>query len=303
MLHTERELPRFSVAFSIASNDLVGKGVNLSQSGLGFLTEDEIIPSEGIPFSAEIRGAIFSTRTYQIKGTANLLYSIQSPAHGDLHYNGFEFTELLGESGSILQDLIQDLSRLGSASTEEQKQDIVNLANYTDFPSSDIFEKAVYFCSLAKPQLHSDYKTLSSYLDSSSASSARIALRDTTTSRDMIMMGSNNYLGLTTHPDVIQAGIRSLEKYGAGNGAGSMVGGTLTIHNQLEEELSDFIGKDAAMLFSSGYAANVGTISGLARPHDAVINDQYNHASIFDGCRLSGAKTLLYAHNDLDSLR
>jgi glycine C-acetyltransferase len=118
----------------------------------------------------------------------------------------------------------------------------------------------------------------------------------------MVMMGSNNYLGLTTHPDVINAGIEGLKKYGSGNGAGAMVGGTLSIHRELEESISDFIGKESVMLFNSGYSTNLGAISGLLRPQDAVIIDQLSHASIYDGCNLSNAKTLIFSHNKAESL-
>ena len=116
------------------------------------------------------------------------------------------------------------------------------------------------------------------------------------------MMGSNNYLGLTTHPDIIKAAINGVKKYGTGNGAGAMVGGTLSIHKELEEELADFIGKEEVMIFNSGYSANLGTISGLLRPQDAAVIDQASHASIYDGCALSNSKTLIFSHNNVSSL-
>ncbi|MQY76873.1 MAG: aminotransferase class I/II-fold pyridoxal phosphate-dependent enzyme, partial [Spirochaeta sp.] len=93
-----------------------------------------------------------------------------------------------------------------------------------------------------------------------------------------------------------------MEQFGTGSGSGAMVGGTFSIHKELEEQLADFVGKESVMLFNSGYSANLGAISGLLRPKDAVINDQFNHASIFDGCALSGAKTLIFSHNNISSL-
>jgi len=120
--------------------------------------------------------------------------------------------------------------------------------------------------------------------------------------RQLIMVGSNNYLGLTTHPKVREAAIEAIRQYGTSCTGSRFLNGTLGLHRQLEEELADFVGKEAALVFSTGYQTNVGTISALVGRDDVVITDKEDHASIIDGCRLSYGKMVRFRHNDLQSL-
>lgn len=117
-----------------------------------------------------------------------------------------------------------------------------------------------------------------------------------------IMLGSNNYLGLTTQPEVIEAAVKALEKYGTGCSGSRFLNGTLQMHLELEEELAQFLNKEAAMTFSTGFQSNLGIISAIAKHGDYILNDKENHASIYDACRLSYAKTLSYRHNDMGEL-
>lgn len=117
-----------------------------------------------------------------------------------------------------------------------------------------------------------------------------------------IMLGSNNYLGLTTEPSVVEAGIKALEKYGTGCSGSRFLNGTLQMHLELEEELAKFLHKEAAMTFSTGFQSNLGIISAIAGHGDYILNDKENHASIYDACRLSYAKTFCYKHNDMADL-
>lgn len=117
-----------------------------------------------------------------------------------------------------------------------------------------------------------------------------------------IMLGSNNYLGLTTVPEVVEAARQALEKYGTGCSGSRFLNGTLEMHIELEQELADFLRKDAAMTFSTGFQANLGAISALVGLGDYVVMDRENHASIYDGCRLSFGKMLRYNHSDMDDL-
>lgn len=118
-----------------------------------------------------------------------------------------------------------------------------------------------------------------------------------------IMLGSNNYLGLTTHPQVLEAGIRALETYGSGCSGSRFLNGTLQLHSQLEEALARFLRKDAVVTFSTGFQSNLGIISALVGKGDYILCDRENHASIYDGCRLSYGKMLRYRHNDMDDLK
>ncbi len=118
-----------------------------------------------------------------------------------------------------------------------------------------------------------------------------------------IMLGSNNYLGLTTHPEVVEAGRRALETYGSGCSGSRFLNGTLTMHLELEKELARFLHKEAVATFSTGFQSNLGIISALVGRGDYVICDKENHASIYDGCKLSYGTMLRYRHMDMDDLK
>jgi len=121
--------------------------------------------------------------------------------------------------------------------------------------------------------------------------------------KEMIMIGSNNYLGLTSHPDVKKAAMEAIEIYGSGCTGSRLLNGTLDIHVELEKKLAQFMGKESALIFSSGFKTNLGTISALIDKGDFVITDRSDHASIVDGCRLSFGKALRFKHNDMADLK
>ena len=117
-----------------------------------------------------------------------------------------------------------------------------------------------------------------------------------------IMLGSNNYLGLTENPEIIQAGVDALNTYGTGCSGSRFLNGTLRMHLELEAELADFLHKEAAMTFPSGFQSNLGIISALVGHGDYVICDRENHASIYDGCRLSYGRMLTFGHANMQEL-
>jgi 8-amino-7-oxononanoate synthase len=120
--------------------------------------------------------------------------------------------------------------------------------------------------------------------------------------RPVLLLCSNNYLGLADHPRVREAAAEAAMRYGAGSGASRLISGNMTIHRRLEEQLCEFKRSEACLLFGSGYLANSGVISALAREGDVVFSDALNHASIVDGCRLARAETFVYDHCDLEHL-
>ncbi len=120
--------------------------------------------------------------------------------------------------------------------------------------------------------------------------------------KDIIMIGSNNYLGLTSHPEVCEAAIKAVEKYGSGCSGSRFLNGTLDIHVALEKELAEFLHKEDVVTFSTGFQSNLGIISAIAGRTDYILCDKENHASIYDGCRLSFAKMLRYNHSDMEDL-
>ncbi len=117
-----------------------------------------------------------------------------------------------------------------------------------------------------------------------------------------IMLGSNNYLGLTIHPEVIEAGKEAILKYGSGCSGSRFLNGTTKLHLELEKELAEFLHKEECVTFSTGFQSNLGIISAICGRNDYIIGDKENHASIYDGCRLSYAKLLRYEHNDMTDL-
>jgi 8-amino-7-oxononanoate synthase len=120
--------------------------------------------------------------------------------------------------------------------------------------------------------------------------------------RRLVMAGSNNYLGLTHHPKVVEASRAAITRYGSGCTGSRFLNGTLTLHEELEARIARFLGKDACITSGTGFQTNVGAISALAGRGDLIFGDRDNHASIIDGCRLALGKLLKYRHNDMEDL-
>jgi 8-amino-7-oxononanoate synthase len=116
--------------------------------------------------------------------------------------------------------------------------------------------------------------------------------------KDYINFSSNDYLGLSNHPDIITRSQDALNTFGCGSGASRLLGGGCTLHRELEEKIAQFKGTERALVFNSGYAANTGIIPVLTSKEDVIFSDELNHASIIDGCRLSKARVLVYRHKD-----
>jgi len=120
--------------------------------------------------------------------------------------------------------------------------------------------------------------------------------------RKLLQFSSNNYLGLANHPRLKAAAMAAVERYGVGSGASRLVCGNLDLNRKLEEKLAQLKKKEAALLYSTGYMANLGVIAALAGEGDLILSDEYNHASIVDACRLSRAQTRVYPHKRMDEL-
>lgn len=120
--------------------------------------------------------------------------------------------------------------------------------------------------------------------------------------RQVLLLCSNNYLGIAGHPALVEKMIAATREYGAGSGSSRLISGTMPPHVDLEERIAAFKGTPAALLFNSGYAANTGILQGLLGPDDVIFSDELNHASIIDGCRLAKARTVVYPHCAVDVL-
>jgi 8-amino-7-oxononanoate synthase len=160
---------------------------------------------------------------------------------------------------------------------------------------NDIFEKCSGFTT-AKELQHADLYPFFRVIES--AQDPEVIMNG----KKMIMVGSNNYLGLTNHPRVKEAAIEAIRKYGSGCAGSRFLNGTLDIHVQLEEKLARFMRRDAALVFSTGFQVNLGVISALVCKDDTVIIDKMDHASIVDGCRLSYGDVKRFRHNDMANL-
>jgi 8-amino-7-oxononanoate synthase len=120
--------------------------------------------------------------------------------------------------------------------------------------------------------------------------------------REVLLFAGSNYLDLAHHPDVVEASVRAARELGCAAGGSRLITGNLAIHEALEAELADFLGRDTALVFNTGYMANLGVIPALADAGDLIVSDALNHASIVDGCRLSRADVRVFPHGDVDAL-
>ncbi|WP_163833145.1 aminotransferase class I/II-fold pyridoxal phosphate-dependent enzyme [Spartinivicinus ruber] len=178
----------------------------------------------------------------------------------------------------------------------------LTMKDFHEYRSPDLFAKAHRFNDFYQAKT-----TDGSYwygMPMLSRSNGRVLIYDEIRQekREFIMMASNNYLGLANHPKVLEAIETTVRKYGATHTGSRIIGGTNHLHKELEQRLADFKGTEDAIVFPSGYSANVGTISALVRKYDAIIVDKLNHMSIMDGAKLSGGAVKIYRHNDMGHL-
>jgi 8-amino-7-oxononanoate synthase len=159
----------------------------------------------------------------------------------------------------------------------------------------DIFDKAVEFTRARDAQAMGIYPFFIPF-DDSEGTIVRYQ------GREIIMIGSNNYLGLTTHPKVREAAIEATREFGTSCTGSRFMNGTLALHEELEERLADFIGKEKVLVFSTGYQTNLGVISAIVGRGDVVITDKEDHASIIDGCMLSFGEMKRFRHSEMDDL-
>jgi 8-amino-7-oxononanoate synthase len=175
-------------------------------------------------------------------------------------------------------------------------------ADFLELSDADVFAKARAF-----EPFYSDWNakgTCSYHRLLTTGCTGRTTIRDRLTGREreFIVLASNNYLGLNHHPEVVDAARQAIEKYGSGMCGSRFLSGTYDLVEELEAELANYEQSEAAVFFTSGYQANVGTISALLRSGDIAFIDRLSHASIVDGCRMSGCKIRAFKHNNVEHL-
>ena len=173
--------------------------------------------------------------------------------------------------------------------------------DFENLENKDIFEKAKALNDFITSGAHTGAEGLGVRLLEAVHPKMQLQEKDGN-SHEVIMMGSNSYLNLTTHPKVMEGAKKALEKYGYGMGAVSLYAGITDLHRTLEQKIAKLYEAEDAILFPSGYGTNIGVISALCGKNDVIINDSANHASIFDGCRLSGAEIKVYPHGSMTYL-
>ena len=162
----------------------------------------------------------------------------------------------------------------------------------------DIFEKAVAFTRADEYRRAGLYPYFTEFSGAADSSQAEVRMGD----QQVLMFGSNNYLGLTTHPEVKAAAIEAINHYGTGCSGSRMLNGTMDLHVRLEEALAAFMRRESALVFGTGFQTNFGALSTIAQKGDVIVADRNIHASILDGCLASFARTLRFRHNDMVDL-
>lgn len=177
-------------------------------------------------------------------------------------------------------------------SSDDIESNISSWASQFEKGGRDILEKA-HTWELYEQVNASGFYPYFQALDENQGSVARYQ------GREILMFGSNNYLGLTTHPKVREAAIGAVKKYGTSMTGSRFLNGTLKLHEELEEKLAEFLGKEAALVFTTGYQANLGMLTALINRHAVAVVDKFAHASVHDGCRLMQGEAIPFKHNNL----
>jgi len=185
--------------------------------------------------------------------------------------------------------------------TEKESMNI-KFENFIDtLEGEDLFDKTTRLDNILSSGILTGNEALGMVTMNKVQPDSKIKEKDGTV-HDVIMLGSNSYLNLSTHPQVMQGSREALEKFGYGMGAVSNYAGITEIHKELEARIAKFHGTEDCIVFPSGYGANIGIVSALCGKNDIIINDAANHASIFDGCVLSGAEIKVFPHRDMKGL-
>lgn len=185
---------------------------------------------------------------------------------------------------------------------DDTTMDGLTMRDFVADSSNDIFSKVFKFSPFLKEKTDKGHFWYGMALKSRCENRAIIQDEYTGKDREFLMFASNNYLGLANDPRVSEAICNAVNNYGATNTGCRLIGGTNELHLELERKLAELKGRDDCIVFPSGYSANLGAIAGLMGANDTVVTDVYNHMSIQDGCKLSGAKKRIYQHNDMESL-
>ena len=286
-----RRNDRVPASFKVYSRNtgkLIGTARNLSLDGLFVETEERYTPGTKLLVECDLSEWSLPVKVYcEVR---------RAEPEGDLPAGiALEFVNLYDSDRMKLENFIAN-------NEHKLNSDEYYLSDFSDIPDRDLFKKTEIFWQYKLDMESKGYIRYRRPLVSPSAN--RVVIDDDFTGqkKEMIMMGSNNYLGITSHPKVVKIALENLQKYGAGAGSVPLLAGTYDIHSQLEKKLAEVKGCEDAIIFPSGYVTNLGCIQALVKNDDLAVIDRLAHASIIDGCMLSMGKFRTFKHSDVDSL-
>jgi glycine C-acetyltransferase len=290
-----RRYSRLSIAFDVFllnSKDLFGTAENISPGGFYLKTGNMVKPGTKFILDFKLPDGLSSIRPYcEVKWIKK---SEVSKINGlDV---GVQFLNLYESDNKKITEYI-------SSHNKKLNSDSLSLADFVNIPDEDIFKKTKLFWEAMEDV---GKKGLNIYgMPLLSASKNRVLIYDERRGeeKEVIMMGTSNYLGLTVHRKVIKAAREMINRYGTGTGSVSLLSGTYELHRKLEEKLAELKGCEAAIVFPTGHMANIGCISALLGKKDVAIIDKMVHISILDGCSLSRGSFRTFRHSDTDHLR
>ncbi len=273
--------------YSKNSGKMIGLAKDLSDKGLFIQTEDEFRPGTKLLLECDLSEA-FPVKAYcEVK-------RLETNGTGE-HGIGVEFINIYDSDRAKLQSYIEK-------SKHALNSDDYYLSDFADIPDEDLFKKAEVFWQYGLDMASKGYIRYRRPLASPSAH--RVIVEDDFTGKkkEMIMMGSNNYLGITSHPVVMKIAKENIDKYGAGAGSVPLLAGSFDIHRRLEMKLAELKGAEEAIIFPRGYVTKLGCIQALVKSEDLAVIDRLAHASIIDGCMLSTGTFRTFKHSDVRSL-
>jgi len=299
-----RASPRFGADFSVKveirkphckPSIVCGRTVNVSRQGLSLILDGPLPLSLPVALSLELSPSYPSLQT-----KARVIWS-NPLTNGKECYCGVQFLDPQDKNLATLDQVIDDVIDKKKSSERRRGQRRKKIAPI-DFPERRKADRRLKVSILRKcvvtPRVDF-FRAQGVFLrEVSSVAQPKIILRG----RELIMFGCCNYLGLATHPKVKKAAVEALEKYGMSTSSSRIAGGTMQLHNLLEQKLAEFEGGEDCITYDMGYLANLGCIPVLVTRNDFVITDAKSHASIIDGCFLSGGTVLVYKHNDMQDL-
>jgi glycine C-acetyltransferase len=278
--------------FLLNSGKQIGKMLNLSQDGISFESYSQLKPGSKILLDFNLPGISSTLKPY-----CNLVWVRDGSDTGSGPFKvGAHFVGIYEYDRNKIKLFIEEhLKRIDS--------DNVGMADFINIYDQDIFKKTEQFWEFIEDTKRKEFNTYEIPLIS--ASKNRVLLYDEKSrkEREIIMMGSSNYLGLSMHPKLVSAANEMLQKYGTGSGSIRLLSGTHILHRRLERVLADLKGCEDALVFPTGHMANMGCISALLGKKDIAIVDKKVHASVLDGCLLGSGSFRTFRHSDPIHLR